>query len=133
MFLEIIIIIILVIIGLRYIKILRPYEKGVVERLGKYNRTVSSGVVVLIPFFENLEKVDLREQVVDVPPQEVITKDNTVVVVDCVIFYEVVDAFNAKYNVVNFYQAITKLAQTNIKILYYGCMLAVCFLNNNIE
>ena len=109
MFLEIIIIIILVIIGLRYIKILRPYEKNVVERLGKYNRTVSSGVVVLIPFFENLEKVDLREQVVDVPPQEVITKDNTVVVVDCVIFYEVVDAFNAKYNVVNFYQAITKL------------------------
>lgn len=115
MFLEIIIIIILVIIGLRYIKILRPYEKGVVERLGKYNRTVSSGVVVLIPFFENLEKVDLREQVVDVPPQEVITKDNTVVVVDCVIFYEVVDAFNAKYNVVNFYQAITKLAQTNLR------------------
>ncbi|WP_305557691.1 SPFH domain-containing protein, partial [Methanobrevibacter sp. V74] len=93
----------------------RPYEKGVVERLGKYNRTVSSGVVVLIPFFENLEKVDLREQVVDVPPQEVITKDNTVVVVDCVIFYEVVDAFNAKYNVVNFYQAITKLAQTNLR------------------
>ena len=61
-----------------------------------------------------MQKVDLREQVVDVPPQEVITKDNTVVV-DCVIFYEVVDAFNATYHVVDFYQAITKLAQTNLR------------------
>ena len=86
----IIILIILVIIGIKAVKILRPYEKGVVERLGKYNRTAESGVVVLIPFIENIERVDLREQVVDVPPQEVITKDNTVVVVDCVIFYEVV-------------------------------------------
>jgi SPFH domain, Band 7 family protein len=57
----------------------------------------------------------MREQVVDVPPQEVITKDNTVVVVDCVIFYEVVDPFNAVYNVVDFYQAVTKLAQTNLR------------------
>ncbi|MFM5881866.1 MULTISPECIES: SPFH domain-containing protein [Methanobrevibacter] len=111
----IIIVIFLVYIAMKYVKILRPYEKGVVERLGKYNRTVSSGIVVLIPFLENLERVDLREQVVDVPPQEVITKDNTVVVVDCVIFYEVVDPFNATYNVVNFYQAITKLAQTNLR------------------
>lgn len=115
MILTIIIIIFLVFMAIKYVKILRPYEKGVVERLGKYNRTVSSGVVVLIPFLENLERVDLREQVVDVPPQEVITKDNTVVVVDCVIFYEVVDPFNATYNVVNFYQAITKLAQTNLR------------------
>lgn len=111
----VLLIIILIIIGLKSVKILRPYEKGVVERLGKYSRTVESGVAILIPFIERIVKVDLREQVVDVPPQEVITKDNTVVVVDCVIFYEVVDAFNATYNVVNFYQAITKLAQTNLR------------------
>jgi regulator of protease activity HflC (stomatin/prohibitin superfamily) len=111
----VLIIVVLIIIGFKSVKILRPYEKGVVERLGKYNRTVSSGVVILIPFIEKMVRVDLREQVVDVPPQEVITKDNTVVVVDCVIFYEVVDAFNATYNVVNFYQAITKLAQTNLR------------------
>lgn len=111
----ILIIIVLIIIGFKSVKILRPYEKGVVERLGKYNRTAGSGVVILIPFIEKMVRVDLREQVVDVPPQEVITKDNTVVVVDCVIFYEVVDAFNATYNVVNFYQAITKLAQTNLR------------------
>ena len=111
----VLIVIVLIIIGFKSVKILRPYEKGVVERLGKYNRTAESGVVILIPFIEKMVKVDLREQVVDVPPQEVITKDNTVVVVDCVIFYEVVDAFNATYNVVNFYQAITKLAQTNLR------------------
>ncbi len=111
----ILIIIILIIVGLKSVKILRPYEKGVIERLGKYSRTAESGVAILIPFIETIQKVDLREQVVDVPPQEVITKDNTVVVVDCVIFYEVVDAFNAVYNVVNFYQAITKLAQTNLR------------------
>ena len=111
----ILLIIVLLIIGFKSVKILRPYEKGVVERLGKYSRTAESGVAILIPFIEKMVKVDLREQVVDVPPQEVITKDNTVVVVDCVIFYEVVDAFNATYNVVNFYQAITKLAQTNLR------------------
>jgi regulator of protease activity HflC (stomatin/prohibitin superfamily) len=111
----ILIIVVLIIVGFKSVKILRPYEKGVIERLGKYNRTASSGVAILIPFIERMVRVDLREQVVDVPPQEVITKDNTVVVVDCVIFYEVVDAFNATYNVVNFYQAITKLAQTNLR------------------
>ena len=111
----VLIIIVLIIVGFKSVKILRPYEKGVIERLGKYSRTAESGVAILIPFIEKMVKVDLREQVVDVPPQEVITKDNTVVVVDCVIFYEVVDAFNATYNVVNFYQAITKLAQTNLR------------------
>ena len=113
----IILLVIIIIIGIAFtaIKILRPYEKGVVERFGKYQRTVESGLVFIIPFIEAITKVDLREQVVDVPPQEVITKDNTVVVVDCVIFYEVTDPFNATYNVVNFYQAITKLAQTNLR------------------
>ncbi len=111
----ILLIVILIIIGFKSVRIIRPFEKGVIERLGKYSRTADSGVAILIPFIESVVKVDLREQVVDVPPQEVITKDNTVVVVDCVIFYEVIDAFNAVYNVVNFYQAITKLAQTNLR------------------
>jgi len=113
--LEIIIVLVILVLAFKSLKILRPYEKGVVERLGKYQRTVESGLVVIIPFIEAIKKVDMREQVVDVPPQEVITKDNTVVVVDCVIFYEVVDPFNAVYNVVDFYQAITKLAQTNLR------------------
>jgi len=111
----ILIFIVIIVLAAKSVKILRPYEKAVVERLGKYHRTLESGMVLIMPFIENIRKVDLREQVVDVPPQEVITKDNTVVVVDCVIFYEVVDPFNAVYNVVNFYQAITKLAQTNLR------------------
>ncbi|MDR2873346.1 MAG: SPFH/Band 7/PHB domain protein [Methanobrevibacter sp.] len=111
----IIILVIVIIIAAKSLGIIRPYEKGVIERLGKYQKTVGSGLVFIIPFIETIRKIDTREQVVDVPPQEVITKDNTVVVVDCVIFYEVVDAFNAVYNVVNFYQAITKLAQTNLR------------------
>ncbi len=115
LFSVILIVLVLLVVAFKGVRILRPYEKGVVERLGKYNRTVESGLVIVFPFVETIRKVDLREQVVDVPPQEVITKDNTVVVVDCVIFYEVVDPFNAVYNVVNFYQAITKLAQTNLR------------------
>ena len=115
LFVIILIILVLLVVAFKGVRTLRPYEKGVVERLGKYNRTVESGLVIIVPFVETIRKVDLREQVVDVPPQEVITKDNTVVVVDCVIFYEVVDPFNAVYNVVNFYQAITKLAQTNLR------------------
>ncbi|GAA5818311.1 MAG: SPFH/Band 7/PHB domain protein [Methanobrevibacter sp. CfCl-M3] len=111
----IIIFLIVIVVAAKTLNILRPYEKGVVERLGKYQRTVESGLIFVIPFIENIRTVDLREQVVDVPPQEVITKDNTVVIVDCVIFYEVIDPFNAVYNVVNFYQAITKLAQTNLR------------------
>ena len=112
---SIVIIIIVFILAFKAVKILRPFEKGVVERFGKYQRTVESGLAFVFPFIETIRKVDLREQVVDVPPQEVITKDNTVVIVDCVIFYEVTDPFNAVYNVVNFYQAITKLAQTNLR------------------
>ena len=110
-----IIVLVLFVLAFKALNILRPYQKGVVERLGKYQRTVESGLVVIIPFIESIRKVDMREQVVDVPPQDVITKDNTGVVVDGVIFYEVVDPFNAVYNVVNFYQAITKLAQTNLR------------------
>ncbi len=66
------------------VKIIRPYEKGVIEFLGKYQRTTESGLTIIVPFFETLAKVDMREQVVDVPPQEVITKDNVVVTVEVV-------------------------------------------------
>ncbi len=67
--LNLLIILIIVVIAYKSLKILRPYEKGVVERLGKYNRTVESGLNIVIPFIETIRKVDLREQVVDVPPQ----------------------------------------------------------------
>jgi len=67
-------------------RIVRPYEQGLIEFLGKYQRTVSPGLRFVVPFVQRILKVDMREQVVDVPPQEVITKDNVVVTVDAVIY-----------------------------------------------
>ena len=99
------------------LKIIRPWQKGLVERLGKYQRTADSGLTIIIPFMEKLIKVDMREQVVDVPPQGVITKDNVVVEVDAVVYYEVTDPVKVTYNVTNFYLAATKLAQTNLRNL----------------
>ena len=99
------------------LKIIRPWQKGLVERLGKYQRTADAGLTLIIPFLERLIKIDMREQVVDVPPQSVITKDNVVVEVDAVVYYEVTDPIKVTYNVANFYAAATKLAQTNLRNL----------------
>lgn len=97
------------------IKIIRPYEKGLIERFGKYQRTLGPGLQFIIPFVETIIKVDLREQVIDVPPQEVITEDNAVVTVDAVIYFEVTDPFKVVYNVARFELAALKLAQTNLR------------------
>ena len=97
------------------LRIVRPYEKGLVEVLGKYKKTVESGLRFIMPFVSKLLKVDMREQVIDVPPQEVITKDNVVVTVDAVIYYEATDPYALKYHVGNFILAVTKLAQTNLR------------------
>src|SRR3712207_811776 len=105
----------LFVVVLSGVKIIRPYERGLVERLGKYRSTVEPGLRLIIPFIERLEKVDMRERVVDVPPQEVITSDNVVVSVDAVIYYEATDPQRLAYNVVNFYLAVSKLAQTNLR------------------
>ncbi len=113
--LGIIIIVVILIYAIRAVRIIRPNEKGVVERLGKYLRTWEPGLHLLIPFIDRVSKVDMRENVVDVPPQEVITKDNVAVTVDAVVYYEATDPFKLLYNVTNFYMAATKLAQTNLR------------------
>ncbi len=97
------------------VRIIRPYQRGVVERLGKYKATVNPGLRIIIPMIEAVRTVDMREQVVDVPPQEVITADNVVVSVDAVIYYEPTDPQRLIYNVANFLLAVTKLAQTNLR------------------
>ena len=111
----VILVILIVVFVLLGVRIVRPWEKGVIERLGRYNRTVNPGLRFIIPIIEVMRKVDMREMVVDVPPQEVITKDNVVVTVDAVIYYEVTDPVKVLYNVRNFYMAVTKLAQTNLR------------------
>jgi regulator of protease activity HflC (stomatin/prohibitin superfamily) len=97
------------------VRIVRPYQRGIVEQLGKYKETVDPGLRIIVPFFQTLRLVDMREQVVDVPPQEVITSDNVVVSVDAVVYYEPTDPQRLIYNIANFILAVTKLAQTNLR------------------
>jgi regulator of protease activity HflC (stomatin/prohibitin superfamily) len=105
----------LILVAATGFRVVRPFEKGLVEFLGRYEKTVDSGLRWVMPFVKRLTKVDMREQVVDVPPQEVITEDNVVVTVDAVIYYEATDPVKLKYNVANFVLAVTKLAQTNLR------------------
>lgn len=110
-----------VIVGIAFfvkaIKIVRPYQRGLVERLGRYRTTKDPGLSIIIPWMETIQLIDMREQVVDVPPQEVITEDNVVVSVDAVVYYEATDPKRLVYNVADFFTAITKLAQTNLRNL----------------
>ncbi len=99
------------------VKIVRPYQRGLVERLGRYRDTRDPGFNLIIPFVDSIQLIDMREQVVDVPPQEVITEDNVVVSVDAVVYYEATDPKRLVYNVADFYTAIIKLAQTNLRNL----------------
>jgi regulator of protease activity HflC (stomatin/prohibitin superfamily) len=105
----------LIIIAAAGFKTVRPYQQGLIEFLGRYEKTVGSGLRWVMPFIKRIIKVDMREQVVDVPPQDVITKDNVVVTVDAVIYYEPTDPVKLQYNVANFIMAVTKLAQTNLR------------------
>src|SRR5437870_2246569 len=97
------------------VKLTRPYQRGLVERLGRYHATVEPGLRVIVPFIDRLIRVDMRESVVEVPPQEVITSDNVVVSVYAVVYYEATDPQRLIYNVSNFMNAVTKLAQTNLR------------------
>ena len=110
----ILVIFLLIVVG-SSVRIVRPYQRGLVEQLGKYKETHDPGLHLIIPFIQSMRLVDMREQVVDVPPQEVITSDNVVVAVDAVIYYEPTDPQRLLYNVANFILAVTKLAQTNLR------------------
>lgn len=103
------------IVAARGFRLVRQWEKGLIEHFGRYARTVDPGLRFIVPFVQNLQRVDMREQVVDVPPQEVITRDNVVVTVDAVVYYQATDPVKLKYNVANFIMAATKLAQTNLR------------------
>ncbi len=95
---------------------IRQHERGVVERLGRYKETWSPGLRILFPFIDILTaRVDMRETVLDIQPQPVITRDNVTVTVDAVVYYMVTDAKAVRYEVADFGMAISKLAQTNIR------------------
>ena len=116
-----VLLVVLVLIALialaRSARVISQYEKGLVLRLGRYRATVDSGLTFLIPAIEEMIKVDMRERVINVEPQKVITKDNVSVIVDAVIYYRISDPVKATFEVQNFGYAATTLAQTNLRNL----------------
>src|SRR6056297_916594 len=96
-------------------KILREYERGVIFRLGKFHKTKGPGFIVLIPFIDKMERVDLRVLTINVDKQEAITKDNVTVNVDAITFFRVVNAENAVIQVERYIAATSMLAQTTLR------------------
>jgi regulator of protease activity HflC (stomatin/prohibitin superfamily) len=108
------------------LKKVNQYEKGIVERFNAYEKMVDPGLRIITPFIERILRVNMREQVIDVPPQEIITEDNVVVTIDAVIYYQVVDAKLAIYEIEDFELAIVKLAQTTLRNIVGEMSLDVC-------
>lgn len=98
-----------------FIRIVRQGYVGLVETLGRFGRTAQPGVTFIIPGVQSLRKVDIREQVINVPEQEVITSDNVNVTVDGIVYFRIEDAVRANYEINNVYLAVVNLAQTNLR------------------
>lgn len=115
----IVILAIVVLVALtKSVTIIHQAEKGIVERFGRYKETLDPGLRFLVPFVDSLRaRIDMRETVLDIEPQAVITKDNVGITVDAVVYYYVTDAKAVRYEVANFYVAVSKLAQTNLRNL----------------
>jgi regulator of protease activity HflC (stomatin/prohibitin superfamily) len=108
----------------RAIKIVPQARAGVVERLGRFNRTLEPGLAVVVPFIDRVRPlIDLREQVVSFPPQPVITEDNLTVEIDSVIYYQVTDPKAASYEIADYIQAIEQLTVTTLRNVIGGMSL----------
>ncbi len=123
-------IVLLVVAGLvvltliRTVRIVPQASAGLVERLGRYQRTLSPGVALVIPFVDRLRPlIDLREQVVSFQPQPVITEDNLVVSIDTVLYFQITDPKSATYEVQNYIQAIEQLTVTTLRNVIGGMQL----------
>ncbi|MFO1507825.1 MAG: slipin family protein [Lysobacterales bacterium] len=110
-----VIIVIILFVLFTAIKILPEYERGVVLTLGRYTATKGPGLVLLFPVIQHMMRVDLRVNVMDVPPQDVISRDNVSMRVNAVVYFRVVDADKAMLQVAEFYQATSQLAQTRLR------------------
>jgi len=97
------------------IKVLPEYQRGVVLTLGRYTGTKGPGLVLLVPIVQRMMRVDLRVTVMDVPPQDVISRDNVSVRVNAVVYFRVVEPDKAMLQVADFYQATSQLAQTRLR------------------
>jgi len=97
------------------IKILKEYERGVVFFLGRFQRVKGPGLIILIPFLQKMVKVDLRVIVLDVPTQDVISRDNVSVKVNAVIYFRIIDPEKAIIRVANVFEATSQLSQTTLR------------------
>src|SRR5436305_14940252 len=105
----------------RTVRIVPQARAGVVERLGRYSRTLTPGLAIVVPFVDRLrDMMDLREQVVSFEPQPVITEDNLVVSIDTVLYFQVTDAKAATYEIANYIQGIEQLTVTTLRNVAAG-------------
>ncbi len=110
-----VILVLIVGIVLTAVRILREYERGVVFTLGRFTGVKGPGLILLVPFVQQLVRVDLRVLVLDVPSQDVISRDNVSVKVNAVLYFRVVDADKAVIQVENYMEATSQLAQTTLR------------------
>src|SRR2546421_11742262 len=116
-------VVVILVLG-RTVRIVPQARAGIIERLGRYHRTLDAGLAVVVPFVDRLRPlIDLREQVVSFPPQPVITEDNLVVNIDTVVYYQVTDAKSATYEIANYIQAIEQLTVTTLRNVAGGMTL----------
>src|SRR3954465_8396550 len=108
----------------RSIRIVPQARAGVVERLGRYQRTLDAGLALIVPYVDRVKPlIDLREQVVSFPPQPVITEDNLVINIDTVIYFQVTDPKAATYEIANYIGAIEQLTVTTLRNVIGGMTL----------
>src|SRR5215212_3668913 len=108
----------------RGIRIVPQARAGIVERLGRYQRTLDAGLALIVPYVDRVKPlIDLREQVVSFPPQPVITEDNLVVSIDTVIYFQVIDPKAATYEIANYIGAIEQLVVTTLRNVIGGITL----------
>lgn len=120
----IVFIVFILFVGIRAVRIIPQSKAGVVERLGRYSRTLSPGLALIVPFVDRLRPlIDMREQVVSFAPQPVITEDNVVVQIDSVLYYTINDARAVTYEIANHLQAIEQLTTTTLRNVIGGLTL----------
>jgi regulator of protease activity HflC (stomatin/prohibitin superfamily) len=108
----------------RSVRIVPQARAGIVERLGRYSRTLNAGLTLLVPFIDRLKPlIDLREQVVSFPPQPVITEDNLVVSIDTVIYFQVTDPKAATYEIADYISGVEQLTVTTLRNVVGGLTL----------
>ena len=108
-------VVLVVVVLLSAVKVLREYERGVVFQLGRFWKVKGPGLILLIPVVQQMVRVDLRTIVMDVPSQDLISRDNVSVKVNAVVYFRVVDPQKAIINVEHFYEATSQLAQTTLR------------------